>query len=218
MTAPRNALLIFIKNPQLGKAKTRIAQTVGDEKALEIYRELLMHTRQVTQQVDARRLLYYSQFVDHEDDWSNTHFQKKMQTAGDLGNRMQAAFQTAFTKNDKVVIIGSDCADLSADLVEQAFRALDTHDFVIGPATDGGYYLLGMNAFHPEVFANIEWSSEKVLPDTLSIIKTNDWNVHLLPALTDIDHWADWVAYLKRAGVHLGMAVGLMEAVNGVGF
>jgi rSAM/selenodomain-associated transferase 1 len=213
MTAPRNVLLIFIKNPELGKAKTRIAQTVGDEKALSVYKELLSHTRSVASQVNAQRHLYYSQFIDDQDEWSNTHFQKKRQAKGDLGTRMRLGFQDAFVDHEKVVVIGSDCADLSVDLVEQAFQALDTNDFVVGPATDGGYYLLGMNCFHPEVFADIAWSSESVLPDTLSIIEAHDWNVHLLPALTDIDHWSDWVAYLKRAGVQLSLAVGLLDSV-----
>lgn len=211
MTSTSNVLLIFIKNPELGKAKTRIAQTVGDKKALEVYQELLEHTCIITSKVAAKKQLYYSQFIDYQDGWSAETFQKHLQTKGDLGDRMQEAFRQAFQRNSKVVIIGSDCADLTTDLMEQAFQALDEHDFVVGPATDGGYYLLGMNAFHPEVFANMEWSSEKVLPDTLATIERNHWNVHLLPALTDIDHWSDWVAYLKRTGVRLSLAaVGLL--------
>ena len=105
---------------------------------------------------------------------------------------MSAAFSQAFQKSDKVVIIGSDCRDLTPDLVQQAFDELDRHTFVVGPALDGGYYLLGMNAFHPEVFEGVEWSSEHTLRQTLDQMIRPGQSVFALPALSDIDFIEDW--------------------------
>jgi hypothetical protein len=191
--ANRPTLLIFIKNPELGKAKTRLAESVGPERALKIYEALLKHTRQLAQAVDAQRMLFYSAFVDEEDQWPNKEFSKYLQTSGGLGERMSAAFAQAFdAEGGPVLIIGSDCAQLTPAIVEAGIKALETHDFVIGPAEDGGYYLLGMRAIHPEVFQNIAWSTETVLPQTLEIISRNSWSHALLPVLSDIDYEEDW--------------------------
>lgn len=189
----RPTLLIFIKNPELGKAKTRLAESVGPERALKIYEALLKHTRQLSQAVDARRMLFYSAFVDEEDQWPSTYFFKYLQVSGGLGERMSAAFLRAFAAaGSPVLIVGSDCAQLTSAIVEDGIKALETHDFVIGPAEDGGYYLLGMRAFHPEVFQDIAWSTEEVLPQTLEIIRSNSWSHALLPVLSDIDYEEDW--------------------------
>lgn len=194
--ANRPTLLIFIKNPELGKAKTRLAQSVGPERALKIYEALLQHTCQVAQSVDAQRMLFYSTFVDEEDQWPNQDFAKYLQVAGGLGERMAAAFAQAFAEGGgPVLIIGSDCAQLTPAIVEQGIQSLETHDFVIGPAEDGGYYLIGMREFHPEVFQNITWSTEEVLPQTLAIIGSRKWSHHLLPVLSDIDYEEDWAKH-----------------------
>lgn len=191
--ANRPTLLIFIKNPELGKAKTRLAESVGPERALKIYEALLKHTCQLAQAVDAQRMLFYSAFVDEQDQWPNQDFAKHLQASGGLGERMTAAFAQAFAEGGgPVLIIGSDCAQLTPAIVEEGIKALVTHDFVIGPAEDGGYYLLGMRAFHPEVFQDIAWSTETVLPQTLEIISSNDWSHSLLPVLSDIDYEEDW--------------------------
>ncbi len=190
-----NALLIFIKNPELGKAKTRLAATVGDEHALAIYMELLRHTREIARATDANRLLFYSQFVDDTDDWKNEDFQKYVQAKGDLGHKMQAAFEFALMEHDKAVIIGSDCASLTPEIVAEAFQKLDEFPFVIGPATDGGYYLLGMRKFSPSLFEHIAWSTEAVLPTTLARIEALNADYHLLTELSDIDYEEDWIRY-----------------------
>jgi rSAM/selenodomain-associated transferase 1 len=191
--ANRPTLLIFVKNPELGKAKTRLAQSVGPEQALKIYRALLGHTRQLAQAVDAQRMLFYSAFIDEKDQWPNNDFAKYLQVSGGLGERMTDAFAQAFAEGGgPVLIIGSDCAQLTPAIVEQGIKALEIHDFVIGPAEDGGYYLLGMRAFHPEVFHNIAWSTETVLTQTLEVVSSNDWSHSLLPVLSDIDYEEDW--------------------------
>lgn len=188
-----NTLLIFIKNPALGKVKTRIAETAGPERALQIYHELLRHTRELALGVAAQRLLFYSDFIDNKDNWSAADFQKLTQQGSDLGERMRQAFEQSFAMGaTKAVIIGSDCALLTSERVETAFQKLEEFPFVIGPATDGGYYLLGMNIYTPEVFDNIEWSTEQVLPATLARIQALQKNYFLLPALPDIDYESDW--------------------------
>jgi len=189
------ALIIFIKNAERGKVKTRLAKTLGDDMALKIYQALMSHTRQVAEKVETDRLLFYSQFIPAQDEWSGELFQKALQADGDLGDRIQHAFQTAFQRYNKVVIIGSDCATLTSELIEEAFTRLNDSSFVIGPAQDGGYYLLGMNHFYPEVFQNIEWSTEQVLSATLEKIVQLGKTAYLLPELSDIDYEEDWVKY-----------------------
>ncbi|MFK7807608.1 MAG: TIGR04282 family arsenosugar biosynthesis glycosyltransferase [Saprospiraceae bacterium] len=189
------ALIVFIKNPQKGKVKTRLAATVGDDKALAIYKALMDHTRHIALATDAQRLLFYSQQINSKDNWSNQDFIKHLQTEGNLGIKMKAAFQTAFQNADKVIIIGSDCASLSPDIITEAFAKLETHDFVIGPAMDGGYYLLGMNNYEPAVFEEISWSTESVLKETIRVIETMDKSYTLLVELSDIDYEEDWIKW-----------------------
>ncbi|MFN7117236.1 MAG: TIGR04282 family arsenosugar biosynthesis glycosyltransferase [Saprospiraceae bacterium] len=191
-----NTLLIFIKNPVIGKVKTRIAETAGAVRALQIYLELLRHTRELALQVDSQRLLCYSDFIDETDNWHPADFQKQLQQGNDLGERMRHAFALAFAQGaSKAIIIGSDCVALTGAIIEAAFRKLEEYPFVIGPTPDGGYYLLGMNRFEPSVFDNIQWSTEAVLPTTLQRIQTLQQACFLLPELPDIDFEADWQAH-----------------------
>lgn len=188
-------LLIFVKNPERGKVKTRLAQGVGDDRALRIYRALLDHTREVAEAVDAQRLLFYSGHVADDDGWSTGHFQKFVQEGEDLGTRMQRAFAEGFRQGKPVVIVGSDCPQLTPRIVEEAIAQLAQHDFAIGPALDGGYYLLGMRTFIPGIFDDIPWSTEEVFSATLRKITDNDWSYALLPRLSDVDYQEDWERY-----------------------
>ena len=183
-----NALIIFIKNPVLGKVKTRLAGTVGDETALEVYKELLNYTQKITLLIDADKFLFYADFLQREDEWPNDRFIKHLQKGNNLGERMYTAFEDIFlNKYQKVIIIGSDCLDLSASVIEDAYKFLNESDVVIGPAKDGGYYLLGMKNLHPCLFKNIAWSTSQVLKQTVSICRSQHLNYSLLPTLTDID-------------------------------
>ncbi|HHG84388.1 MAG TPA: glycosyltransferase [Bacteroidetes bacterium] len=187
-----SALIIFIKNPELGKAKTRLAATIGDEKALEAYVYMLAHTRNVAVESRGDNYLYYSSFVDNGDAWDSDHFQKNVQISGDLGEKMKHAFSEVFAAGKKkVLIIGSDCLDLKASHINKALKALDQFDFVLGPANDGGYYLLGMREFQPGVFDNMKWSTEFVLADTLRNIAQLELTVYQLETLNDVDSEAD---------------------------
>ena len=186
----KNLTIVFVRNPELGKVKTRLAKTIGDKKALNIYILLLKHTESVLQKVSSDKVVYYSEEIQNNDLWSNRCFQKKLQKGNDLGERMQHAFETAFKEGyEKVVIVGSDLFDLKAAHIENAFKALENHDLVIGPSLDGGYYLLGMKVLHPAVFKNKQWGTDSVLETTLKNLEQE--NVKLLEALNDIDTFED---------------------------
>ena len=185
-----NLLLIFTRNPELGKAKTRLAKTVGDETALEIYKFLLERTKNIATEVSSDKAVYYSVKVRENDIWDANIFQKHQQVGEDLGIRMLNAFKNGFKNGyKKVMIIGSDLYDLSSENIEKAFIALNQNDVVIGPAEDGGYYLLGMNSLQENVFKNKDWGTETVRKNTLEDLQ--DKKVLLLEELNDIDVFED---------------------------
>jgi len=189
-------LILFIRIPELGKVKTRLAKGLGDEKALAIYRELLRHTRDISRAVPARKLLYYTPFIPEKDEWPETEFDKRAQAqSGDLGLRMQEAFEDALQSSDRAVIIGSDCPLLTSDQIEQAFELLEEYPYVIGPATDGGYYLLGMRKPTPALFTHMPWSTDQVAKITQERIRDMGARCGRLPVLPDIDYAADWEQY-----------------------
>lgn len=188
----KNLLLIFTRNPELGKAKTRLAKTVGDQTALEIYKFLLERTRDISSRVNADKAVYYSVKIRENDIWNPDIFNKHQQLGEDLGIRMLNAFKNGFNSGyKKVLIIGSDLYDLSAKNIEKAFKELDSKDVVIGPAIDGGYYLLGMNSLQENVFKNKDWGTETVRKDTLQDLF--DKKVKLLEFKNDIDIYEDIV-------------------------
>ena len=189
-----NALIIFIKNPIAGKAKTRLSKGVGDKKAMDIYNSLLAYTRTVAQMVYAERYLYYSGNI-LDDEWDTSSFHKRLQSGDGLGARMSNAFKEVLGTNDKVLVIGSDCPQLDLMTISKAYRALDHHDHVIGPSKDGGYYLLGMKKLNATVFEDIDWSTEIVCKQTVEKIKASNKTYHLLQELSDIDHKEDWDEY-----------------------
>ncbi|MCX8491283.1 MAG: TIGR04282 family arsenosugar biosynthesis glycosyltransferase [Cyclobacteriaceae bacterium] len=193
----KNLLIIFYRNPELGKVKTRLAKTLGDEKALAIYLTLSSHTRFITENLDIDRVIYYSNFVDTEDAWPNKTFYKELQNGNDLGEKMKNAFADGFTKGyERVCIIGTDCFELSESAIKQAFDQLRTNDAVIGSAKDGGYYLLGMKKQMPELFKNKAWSTDTVSTDTIQNFKDLGVSFAQLQVLTDVDEEKDLPAQL----------------------
>jgi rSAM/selenodomain-associated transferase 1 len=198
-------LIVFIKNPEMGKVKTRIAATTGDLAAFNIYLRLLEITRSNTSQLtDIYKNLYYSEQIAIDDEWPNETYVKMKQSNGDLGHKMKMAFNEVFDKlgnrqKSKVLIIGSDCPEVTQSIIFSAYELLDKHDVVIGPTYDGGYYLLGMNDYFPFLFDGIAWSTADVFNQTLQIISNKQLTVATLHALNDIDTEADWMAYQKRS-------------------
>lgn len=186
----KNLVLIFTRNPELGKVKTRLAKSVGNETALEIYKFLLNKTKDVTQNLECDKAIYYSVKVRENDIWNKSIFQKHQQKGMDLGIRMQNAFKNSLEAGyEKVIIVGSDLYDLTPNHINKAFSKLDTNDVVIGPAEDGGYYLLGMKTLQPNIFENKDWGTSSVRKDTLKNLQ--EVSVHLLDELNDIDVIAD---------------------------
>ena len=182
---PENLLIIFAKNPVLGRCKTRLAKGIGPENALAVYRILLQHTAQTTSSLKVDKEVFYTDFIDHEDSWDSTIFKKGLQRPGDLGQKMQAAFEAGFKKGyQKIVLIGTDLISLEASDIEKAFKALDNNRVVFGPAQDGGYYLIGLSQMKPELFKNIPWSTAEVLTKSLEKI---DHTYQLLQIKNDID-------------------------------
>jgi rSAM/selenodomain-associated transferase 1 len=188
----KTALILFTKNPELGKVKTRLAKTIGNSKALDIYKKLLQHTKEITLQVTADKFLFYSNAINENDQWENNIFNKKLQIGEDLGIRMNMAFSEVFALGyTSVCIIGSDCYELNPEIVNSAFASLENNDFVVGPTFDGGYYLLGMNQINNRIFENVAWSTESVFETTISRINENKSSVIILKKLTDIDEEKD---------------------------
>lgn len=194
----QTALIIFVKNAVLGKVKTRIAATLGAAKALEVYQALVAYTHQITALLPHDKYVYYSDYIAPDDLWSDT-FLKRRQQGADLGDRMKHAFEEVFNEgHERVIIIGSDCMELSTGIIKQAFAALKETDAVIGPAADGGYYLLGLTTMHSRLFENITWSTNRVLDQTLAVCRELKLRCYLLPQLSDIDEAADWIRVTKK--------------------
>ncbi len=189
-----NLLLIFTRNPELGKVKSRLAKSIGQKNALDIYIKLLQHTHDVVIQNNATKRVGYSETIGEHDIWEGTLFEKFAQEGEDLGQRIENAFRQAFSDGyKKVIIIGSDLYDLRPYHIDQAFTALSQADTVIGPAKDGGYYLLGMTTMIPGVFKNKKWGEDSVLKDTLKDLES--FSVEVLEELNDIDHVEDLRPY-----------------------
>lgn len=192
----KKLLIVFAKNPRLGKVKTRLAASVGNEKALRIYHLLLDHTARITADIEVDKVVHYSDFIPASDLWLKLNFKQHLQRGNDLGERMATAFRSSFIRGyEQVVLIGSDCYELDQQILEQAFKQLDTNDVVLGPAKDGGYYLIGMNEFYGSLFDNIQWSTSSVLSETKKILEQNTLSYSLLPELSDIDDLNDLMRY-----------------------
>lgn len=179
--------MVFAKNPQAGDAKKRIAATLGNEAAKKIYQKLFTHT--LEQSVHPAFFTTHF-FIAGEipDDLPVLPEQIFTQQGEDLGKRMQHAFAQGFGMGyTNCVLIGSDCPQLQVEHLLKAFETLAQHDAVLGPATDGGYYLVGLRRPVPEIFIDIPWSTETVFQTTLARMHTHGISYALLPELRDID-------------------------------
>lgn len=194
-----NHLLIFAKYPESGKVKTRLARSLGFERAALLYKEMVEIVVVKTAPVNGEyaRTLYFDPPERRED--FKTWFPSltiSPQGSGDLGLRMKSAIEESFRSGaDRVVLIGSDCTEIDRDLILEAFRRLEASDVVIGPAADGGYYLIGMNrsggrTVTPQLFTGISWSTVSVLRETLQKAEKIGIPYALLPTLSDLDEIA----------------------------
>ncbi|MGB7843312.1 MAG: TIGR04282 family arsenosugar biosynthesis glycosyltransferase [Salinimicrobium sp.] len=194
MPQKKDLLLIFTRNPQLGKVKKRLAADIGDTSALKVYKFLLQHTFEVSKDLAVEKCIYYSEEIPQEDLWDKEIFQKKLQRGNGLGERMENAFSESFEAGyEKIVIIGSDLFDLQEEDLKKAFLALDTTNYVLGPASDGGYYLFGMKSLNSRVFRDKIWGSNTVLQETLQDLKNEQ--LTMLEVRNDIDYVQDLEAH-----------------------
>ena len=182
-------LIVFVKNPELGKVKTRLAKEIGDKEALAVYQKLLQITIEAAKGCRADVRFYFSNSID-ENIWPGD--QSKIQSGVDLGEKMKNAFQDGFSAGfERIVVIGSDLPDISAELIDKSFQSLSLMDTVIGPASDGGYYLLGIKKMITELFENVNWSTSKVLETTLERLTKKKESYFLLETKNDIDTMED---------------------------
>jgi uncharacterized protein len=196
LTTSKKALIVFQKNAILGKVKSRLAQDIGTDQALKVYQALLALTYNELRKLQGLDLwIYYSDFIESEVLTLDTgKVFVKVQEGLDLGDKMYNAFGDVFQHGYKhAVIIGTDCPEINTELIEKSFEVLaSTHQAVIGPALDGGYYLLGSNALHSEIFKEMSWSTSSVAHLTLRRLQEKAVVVAELPILRDIDHMEDY--------------------------
>jgi rSAM/selenodomain-associated transferase 1 len=186
------ALVIFVRNPILGQVKTRLAKDIGDERALAIYLQLLEHTLKITRSLSFRKFIYYADEVSDYDLWSVPGYTKRMQSGTNLGERMLNSFKELFEQGfTRIVIIGSDCLQLQTENLQEAVTLLESNTAVIGPASDGGYYLLGLTKLYPDLFVNKPWSTDQVLTKTIDDFNNQGISFALLEELCDIDDITD---------------------------
>ncbi|MGI4743917.1 MAG: TIGR04282 family arsenosugar biosynthesis glycosyltransferase [Janthinobacterium lividum] len=202
---PPEHLLIFAREPVLGRVKTRLAAAIGPEAALAAYRELLALTAAAVTAARVPATVWLAEAptpaadpAQPRPEWPGLPWRPQPAAAA-LGARMAHAFAEALGAGaGRVVVVGTDCPGLTAELLRQAFDQLATHDLVVGPAVDGGYYLLGMKELHASLFADKQWSTATVLPDTLADAARLGLRVAQLPTLADVDSAPDLAAW--RAG------------------
>lgn len=198
MNSIKKALIVFQKNVIPGKVKTRIAKDLGNEKAIEIYRFLIESTHKVLSELEEVDVFLYFSDYPEAPLWKpkKGSLMSCLQHGGELGEKMQSAFEETFAKGYKqVVIIGTDCPEITTDIINKAFKKLNDFDVVLGPAKDGGYYLLGLKNIIPDLFKNIPWSTSKVLEITIGHLVQQQFSHTTLDTLSDIDTAQDWEDY-----------------------
>ena len=197
-TARSAKLVIFLKAPRLGTVKTRLAASLGHAAALSAYKKITERLFKNLRRLPGVQIRFSPDDAEPEvREWLGNGFDFQPQGSGDLGERLYRAFEETFSAgNERVVVIGSDCPYVTKNDVRAAFDCLETHDAVLGPANDGGYWLIGLRARQPALFKNIKWSTESVLKETLSRAGKTKLNVHLLRTLDDIDTAEDWERFL----------------------
>ncbi|MBI2950031.1 MAG: TIGR04282 family arsenosugar biosynthesis glycosyltransferase [Verrucomicrobia bacterium] len=192
-------LLIFLKAPRPGCAKTRLAEALGPAAAALAYRTLVEALLSRFTGCTGIELHYAPEDALEEiRPWLKPSWIARPQSSGDLGQRLQTAFRNSFAAGAKrTVIIGSDCPAIQPEDIQAAWSALAGADVVLGPAADGGYWLIGLNAPQEHLFKNIPWSTETVLRESLNRCQTRGLRVDLLRELRDVDTKEDWQAYLR---------------------
>jgi rSAM/selenodomain-associated transferase 1 len=202
-TRQSGTVLVYLKYPQPGQVKTRLAAVIGAEASAALYRRWIGIVLQQLQPlrpevtivgaIDGAKPEDFSPWRGFVDLWW-------LQPAGDLGTRLDAGFQHFHRQKLPVIAIGSDCLDIGPEIIRLAIMLLSSTDVVFAPSADGGYALVGTSRPLPGLFETIRWSTDRTLHDHLTRCDTNRWTVQFLPMLNDIDTWTDWQAYCLRTG------------------
>lgn len=188
-----DGVIIFQKNAELGKVKTRLAATIGDQAAFEAYQRLIKYTHKVASQSAANKILFFTDYLEEELSNYSSAYRFELQSGESLGDKMKNAFRKLFEeKYDRLIIIGTDCAELTPELISEAFEVLENQEVVIGPAEDGGYYLLGMRSYIPSLFDGIPWSTDQVAALTMKYLDSKSISFGLLSMHSDVDVEEDW--------------------------
>ena len=179
-------VLVFCKNSLIGKVKTRLAKSIGKAEALKVYNLIINKTISVLKQLDHDIVVFHSDFIPNDNNWSFTKHQK-VQNGKDLGSRMNKAFKWGFEVGYKnICIVGTDLWSIEKKIFKKAFNALKNNDVVFGPASDGGYYLLGLKKLSDSIFNIESWGSSKVLEDSINQVDYKS-SIFYLTELNDID-------------------------------
>lgn len=189
----KELVIVFVKNIKLGKVKTRLAKTVGNEAAFTVYSALVDITERATSQLNTDKRIYFSDaIVDSK--WPLEY--KNVQQGKDLGERMKNAIAQGFADGyQNIILIGSDLPTISNDIITHGFDSLKDNEVVFGPAQDGGYYLIGLTKMQHCIFENKPWSTNKLLDLTLEELKSKNIKFGLIETLNDIDTFEDLQAY-----------------------
>ncbi len=196
-------ILLFVKYPEKGKVKTRLAKDIGQDFALYLYENFVLDILEKLSGCSHNLIIYYypRRDISSVKKWLGDRYFYSPQNGENLGERMRNAFDNVFSEGfSEVIIIGSDIPDLPIELIDKAFNEMDKHDAVIGPSYDGGYYLIGMKKekFLPEIFEKIEWGTEQVFDDTMRIFGKEKYNVYVLQKMRDIDTIDDLKSFYER--------------------
>jgi rSAM/selenodomain-associated transferase 1 len=197
-----NHLIVFTRYPEVGKTKTRLIPALGAAGAATLQRQMTEFTLKQAEKLAQQKqdglnsLSVEIRFAGGDrslmQDWLGSSWSYQPQATGDLGERMQLAFQSAFEMgSQRVVTIGIDCPELDSATLAQAFQALQNHDLVLGPATDGGYYLIGLRSLIPKLFNGIDWGTNQVFRQTMAIAEGEGLAIATLAPLTDVDRPED---------------------------
>ncbi|MCW6038584.1 TIGR04282 family arsenosugar biosynthesis glycosyltransferase [Spirulina subsalsa FACHB-351] len=189
-----NGLIIFTRYPEPGKTKTRLIPVLGAKGAATVQRQMTEHTLKQARCLSDLALQVY--FTGGNTtlmrEWLGADLRYKPQCQGDLGQRMAEAFRQAFQEGQaRILLIGIDCPGVTPLILNQGFTALHDHDLVIGPAQDGGYYLIGLNRLIPELFEGVAWGTDRVFAQTWETAQGLGYAIATLPQLPDIDEPQD---------------------------
>lgn len=192
-------LLIFTRYPEAGRVKSRLIPALGAEGAQSLHRLMTEHTLQRLDGFAGLEVCYDGGGERCMRKWLGNKLSYSPQGEGDLGKRLLRAFSRCFKQGeDKIVVVGTDCPGLTAFHVQEALQLLDDYDVVLGPAVDGGYYLICLGALYEELFVNISWGTSQVLQETLEKAELLGLKTILLEKLADVDRPEDltvWDAF-----------------------